>query len=206
LQQTQSIPATYRFAFPEDLVPSARLVEEHLRSIPHTAVSAELGSLEYLRPRDTPPLLPLGADVGVEDLLGAQQTRRYQPIFRGFDHAQSAKDEYDCLNDKKKATDVPDCTDFPEDDIQSQHKLVEELFDAIADCSGTEEQPRLVNRKAKKRKAAELDEEGDDGREWTENTYVKRIKTAKDVEIQFLAWNLLVCSGCPLALALVATP
>lgn len=62
-------------------------------------------------------------------------------------------------------------------------------------------------KKPRKRKASETEEDGGDDKpvkgakddneicQWAENTFVKRIRTAKTVEIQFIAWNLLVSAG-----------
>lgn len=143
------------------------------------------------------------AEKPLEQLLQSK-TRKYHPIFRGFSHQHAVKEAYDQLNDKKKAAAVSGCLDFPDNDIERQHKLAEELFDAILDCSNAEEKPRLLAaKKSRKRKASELEDEneGEDGdpdnagsREWVDNTHVKRIKAASDVEIQFIAWNLLVRS------------
>lgn len=180
------------------LAQAARFVEQYLKSLSRAAIDVELESVEYLRPLDTQPLPPLAADDTLDDLLRVQ-TRKYQPIFRNFDHEKAVKEEYDHLNDKRKAADVPDCADFPDDEA-SQHRLVEELFNAILDSTEAEELPRLVNKKGKKRKASEMDGEHsaaqDDDRQWTENTYVKRVKSASDIEIQFIAWNLLVSARC----------
>lgn len=172
---------------------AAQVFERLLRSITHATVDEELESLRYLRPVNIPRLQPIAADSPpLEDMLEIQ-SRKYQRIFRDFDHQQAVKEDYDRLNDKKRAAAVPECQDFP-DDLESQHRLVEELFDAIVDFTAAEEKPRLLVRKTKKRKFSELEEDDndDEARQWTENTYVKRIKSAKDVEIQFIAWNLLV--------------
>lgn len=157
--------------------------------------------LQNLRPVNIAQLPILVAETPLEQMLESK-TGRYQPIFRGFSHQHALKDAYDRLNDKKKAAAVSDCLDFPHNNIESQHKLAEELFDAILDCSSAEEKPRLLAaKKSRKRKASVLEgqDEGEDSdpgnaepREWVDNTHVKRIKAASDVEIQFIAWNLLV--------------
>lgn len=200
-QQTGSIAAYHSFPLPGEVTGAAKIFEEHLKSLPSpAAVNAEFEALKGLRPSRIQPLpflmpdsLPLG------DLLQAQPTRKYQRIFRDFEHQQAIKEEYDRLNDKRQAT----CDDFP-NDAEGQHRLVEELFDAILDFSEAEEQQRLlVAKTSKKRKTSEVEEGAGDQelldlvkdneqRQWADNTYAKRINAAKDVEIQFVAWNLLV--------------
>jgi hypothetical protein len=194
--QTKTVAAHYRFAFPQEVVTAAQVFERHLKSMPHGTVDAELELLRHLRPAGIPQLPVLApSSPPLEEMLQSQ-TRKYQRIFRGFDHQQAAKEDYDRLNDKKKAAAVPDCQDFP-NDVEDQHKLVEELFDAILDFSQVEEKPRLLVKRPKKRKASELEDEQteNEARQWTDNTHVKRIKQAKDVEVQFIAWNLLVSAG-----------
>jgi hypothetical protein len=190
------------------VVTAAKVFERHLKSLPGPdAVNAELSALKSRRPQNLQSLPFIQADsVPLGDLMRTQPTRQYQRIFRSFEHQQAVKEEYDRLNDKRRAAAVPDCQDFP-NEIDGQHKLVEELFDAIIDCSEAEEQRRLIVKKSKKRKASDFEEEANhneannngakdnEARQWVDNTYVKRISTATDVEIQFVAWNLLVSAG-----------
>ena len=191
---------------------AAKVFEGHLKSLPGPdAVVAEFEALMNRRPRDIESLPPILTDsLPLQDLLHAQSTRQYQRIFRSFEHQQAVKDEYDRLNDEG----APACDDLPTD-IEGQHKLVEELFYAIINNDFAEEQPRLLVKKSRKRKASDLEDETGDHepkdnepecRQWVENTYVKRIRMATDVEIQFLAWNLLVSSrhdGLLMALSLI---
>jgi hypothetical protein len=175
------------------LAGAANTIEQYLKSLPHEAIDAELASFEHLRPDDLPRLPVIPAGPSVADRMAGDQTHRYQPdMVRGFEHAEAMQAAYDILNDKKKNAAVPDCRDFPEDE-QAQSRLAGELFAAIVDCSNTEEKPRVVTRKTKKRKHEDVaKEEEEETTEYRDNTHVKRVKMAKDIEITLVAWKLLV--------------
>lgn len=191
-------------------------------------LETELHSLQWLRPEGCPPLptfavrteavlqeLPsirtllapappvLGADVALEDMLKIR-SHTFKGLVRDLGHFSALKTEYERLNNKKDNTDVPDCDDFPQD-LDDQRSLVRELFEAMVDFSEIVEEPRLV-RKNKKRQHSELENEDSSLAEYRDNTHVKRVKESSDVEIELLAWNLLVSLDfSPLRLVLVGT-
>lgn len=135
-----SIGPYYCFAFPEEMVPAAKAVQKHLKSLPGpAAVDAEFAAVKGRRPQTIQPLpaiipdsLPLG------ELMRVPPTRRYQRMFRNFEHQQAVREAYDQLNDNKNARVVSGYGEFP-NDVDGQHRLVEELYNAILDFSDMDE-------------------------------------------------------------------
>jgi len=115
-----------------------------------------------------------------------QKDHNWSGIVRDFNHYQELAREYKSMNDRRGKTCVPECKDFPEDE-QTQRELVRELFESILDFSGAIDCIRNGGGKAINRDVEECM-----GLQAGETVHAKRVKALSNLEVELLAWDLLV--------------
>lgn len=186
--------------------------------IPQTATPRPQ-SREEERSKDVAPgqERPRAPRPALADLL-QQKDHKWSGIIQDYEDYKELTRQYFALNDKTGRTKVPDCDQFPEDK-ESQKELARELFEAIVDFSDVIDGTKKVEKKKKNansgshrdddEEGAESDagEEGDGEAEEDEQTgsadpvHLKRVKALSNLEVELLAWELLVSAPANLLLS-----
>jgi hypothetical protein len=127
-----------------------------------------------------------------------QKDHVWSGIVRDFNHYQELARKYKSMNDKRGKTCVPVCKDFPEDK-QTQRELVRELFESILDFSDAIDCIRDGSGKTINGDAEECT-----GLQAGETVHAKRVKALSNLEVELLAWDLLVGASMTLILFLLS--
>jgi hypothetical protein len=115
---------------------------------------------------------------------------KFRGLINNATHFKRVREVYYSLNDQKGRTYVEHASEFPSD-LSGQVKLVEELFNAMLNFDDFIDEPRQKRRKRRKMNQ-DAEEEEDNDNSVTDSTHVRRVRQASDLEIELLAWELLV--------------
>jgi hypothetical protein len=121
--------------------------------------------------------------------LKQRKESRYLGLVATYDHALALEVEYKATNNRL----VEACEDFPSD-IQDQREQVRRLYEAIIDHNDLLDRQVVPKGCGEKRKRdEETDGAEDEGMPMpTDNTQVRRVKTAPNVVLEIMCWRLLV--------------
>lgn len=195
-ERNGNIPPLSKFSFDAGVSQVAPQIRSYLVAVPPRSLLTEVQRLAHLRPPPTPAEPdPLSMSretqpqaVAVETLM-RDRDHTFKSIITDYSHFLSVRDQYVGLNDKRGRTAVPDAVDFPID-VAGERKLVEELFGAMLDFGEVIDEQR--QRRSKKRKAVDAAEDPEMEVSFTDSTHVRRVKEASNLEIELLAWDLVV--------------
>lgn len=163
------IPSLDQLAIPATLVKDIPYINGFLSSSPPALLGQELTALYPLRPRSISALPALARKLPTlqglpSGLLDHQHTYN---LVDNLEHAKALEAELWAQNNKKGTAKGSDAHNFPEDKA-SQQRLKNELFFAIINCNTIIEKPG--------------------------NPQVKKIQGLTNLELEIMAWKVLVSS------------
>lgn len=195
------MPTVHAFALPPNVADTALFIEGYLKSRQPEILSQELVSLSSLRPYQARlPILPpfdtrYGGDFTVRQLSHwhDQAGNQKYNLVRNYDHAVLLDIELHGMNNKLgKTAGVLDCQDFPATD-EERRVLVDRLVEAMVNYDGVIEKPVIDRSRRRTKQSAGLETgQDEDGSATKDNYRVKRVKNTPNVELQIIAWKILV--------------
>jgi hypothetical protein len=197
------MPTVRAFDIAPKVTDIALFIDGFLKSCKPDDLAEELTSFDNLRPHQAclAVLPPFDTQYGGGSTVGQLQhwhdhagKQKYN-LIQNFDHAMQLDAQLHMMNNKMgKTADVLDCEDFPATD-EERKVLVDKLVAAMVNYTGIIEKPVLDRKRRRTRQGAGSEAGDDEDAPATKDNYrVERVKNTSNVELQILAWKLLVSS------------